>query len=282
MSINDTYFFKCGSWEATVCPRLGGNLTSLKYRGSDVLRPLENEEQLAKNPYIQGSPILLPANRTYLGKFSFEGKDYQLPINEPRTESHLHGLVHRQPFEIISSSSTEITMKYTNFGEVYPFNFEITAKYSLDEGGISQKFVIKNIDTKNMPYIFCLHTTFVEPESFTLPIKIRQEHDKKDIPTGNYVPLNEQEQKYLTGSPSRDIYVVGYFVSAGNKATVGDFSYEVSDNFDHWILYNARGKAEYICIEPQAGKVNGLNIEGGCPILGPSETVEYTTRISNM
>ena len=280
MSISDTVTLKSGAWEAEVCPRLGANVIALRYRGRDILVPLQNEEQLEKNPYIQGSPILLPANRTYLGKFSFEGVDYELPINEKRTSSHLHGLVLRQAFEVMDVTSAEITLRYKNRGECYPFHFDIIAKYSLDEGGLSQEFTIINTGEVNMPYVFCLHTTFVEPEVFTVPVLTRQERNSIDIPTGEYVPLNDQEQKYLTGSPSKGIYVVGYFKSAGNVATVDDIVYSVSENFDHWILYNARGEHGYICIEPQAGKVNGLNIADGHKILSPNQSVTYKTRFS--
>ena len=89
-----------------------------------------------------------------------------------------------------------------------------------------------------------------------------------------------QKKKYLTGSPSKGLYVVSYFLSAGNVATAGDIVYTVSENFDHWILYNAKGERGYICIEPQAGKVNGLNIDDGHKILAPKESVVYSTRFS--
>ena len=44
-----------------------------------------------------------------------------------------------------------------------------------------------------MPYTFCLHSTFVEPDMFSLPVVKRQEHDEIDIPTGRYLELDEQE-----------------------------------------------------------------------------------------
>ena len=67
-------------WRAEISARHGANVTKLQYDGKDVFVPLESEEQLEKNPYIQGAPILLPANRTFKGKFEFEGKNYTLPI----------------------------------------------------------------------------------------------------------------------------------------------------------------------------------------------------------
>ena len=68
INIKDCIQISSGKWEAGVCARFGGNMIYLRYDGRDVFRPLTDEELIAKNPYIQGSPILLPANRTYLGK----------------------------------------------------------------------------------------------------------------------------------------------------------------------------------------------------------------------
>ena len=284
MSIKDTVVLKNGKWEAGVCARLGGNAIYLRYDGKDILCPLVDEAQIEVNPYLQGDPILLPANRIYLGKFSFEGVDYTLPITEPRTFSHLHGTVHRQPFEILAVSDTSITMKYVNKDryEVYPFDFEMVVTYTIDEEGFTQQYDIKNIDNKNMPYTFCLHTTFVEPtDGFTLPIVKRQEHDPLDIPTGRYVELTEQEKKYTVWSPSKGVQVVGYYESCGHVARVDDIVYTVSDNFDYWIMYNGEGVSGFLCIEPQAGKVDGLNIPDGHKVLAPNETVTYSMRFTH-
>lgn len=280
--MNDVIVLKKGSWVAGVCPRLGGNLIYLLYNSKNVLRPLVDESQIDTNPYLQGSPILLPANRTYAGKFTFEGVEYSLPINEPRTNSHLHGLVLYQPFTVVEQSETSVTMKFVNKdGLVYPFDFEMTVVYSLDEDGLSQSFDIKNIGDKNMPYTFCLHTTFAQPYgSFTFPIKEKQEAIN-DIPTGRYIPLNETEQKFVTGSPSRDVFMCGYYSACGHTVTVDDYVYTVSENFDHWITWNAHGKEDYVCLEPQAGKVNGLNIDDGHIVLAPGENDIYTTRYSH-
>lgn len=271
-----------GNWFMEIAPHLGGNITVLRYNGRDVLRPLKDESEIEINPYLQGAPILLPANRTYLGKFSFEGRDYTLPITEPRTNSHLHGTVHRRRFELVSASDSRVILKYVNRGECYPFDFEMLVTYSIDENGCYQEYKITNVDTKNMPYTFCLHTTFVEPENFTFPIKSRQEHDSIDIPTGRYVPLTEQELRYVSGSPSRDVNVCGYYEACGKRVTADDIAYTVSDNFDHWITYNARGKGGFLCLEPQAGKVNGLNIDDGHKILVPGEDVVYKTAFTHI
>lgn len=279
--INDVITIKNGDWSAEVCPRLGGNVIGLTYKGADVLRKLVNEEELKINPYLWGAPILMPANRTYAGKFVFEGKEYSLPINEPHFNCNLHGLVIYEEFELVTAGESSVTVRLTDPEcKSYPFPFEMTVTYSLSEEGLRSDFTVENIGEGNMPVTFCTHTTFIEPESFKVPIDLNQERDKCQIPTGRYVELDEQQKGYVTGSPSKGLYISGYFHSCGNTAIVGDYEYTVSDNFNHWVFYNGGGDKGYLCVEPQSGKVNGLNYSDGHTVLAPKEKTNYTTVIS--
>lgn len=258
-------------WSAEVEPHLGANVTRLQYKSQDVFVPLLSRGQLEKNPYIQGAPILLPANRTANGQFTFEGREYTLPINEPANKAHLHGLLHTCRFNTDEISEDSITLSYKNEGEIYPFPFEITVKYSIVGEAFKQSYTVKNTGKGNMPFTFALHTSFVEPESFTVPIDMCQEKDERHIPTGRYIKLSERESRYAKGSPSKGIPISRYYRSCGHTAFVGEFNYTVSDDFDHWILFNAAGKGNLLCVEPQCGAVNGLNMEKGHTVLAPGE-----------
>ena len=46
-------------------------------------------------------------------------------------------------------------------------------------------------------------------------------------------------------------------------------------------MYNGEGVSGFLCIEPQAGKVNGLNIPDGYKVLAPNETVIYSMRFTH-
>ena len=133
-----------------------------------------------------------------------------------------------------------------------------------------------------MPYTFALHTTFVEVEKFMVDIDKCLEKDKEHIPTGRYVDLDSQENNYIMGSVSKDTVISGYYKSRGNTAVVGDYKYTVSDNFDHWVLYNGGGKSGFLCVEPQCGMVNGLNIENGHRILNPDAQEVFHTQITKI
>lgn len=50
-------------WYAEIDCDLGANITRLSYGGKYVYNPLNGPNLLKENPFIYGSPILLPAHR---------------------------------------------------------------------------------------------------------------------------------------------------------------------------------------------------------------------------
>ncbi|MBO7520256.1 MAG: aldose 1-epimerase, partial [Clostridia bacterium] len=242
-------------------------MEKLEYKGKSVLNPLQNEKEWRENPFVQGSPLLFPANRTAGARFSFRGREYLLPVTEKDDNLNKHGLLYCQRFWVQKVLENSITLRFENTGEIYPFNFVITAEYTLENGGARQKFTIDNTGTTDMPYTFALHTSFLEPAYFRVPISYVHEKDEKHIPTGRYLPLSGVEAAYAAGIDPRGVPISGYYKANGHTAVIGDWRYTVSDSFDHFILYNAGGKSGYLCIEPQAGAVNGLNTPSGHRII---------------
>lgn len=275
-----THTIRFEDWQADVCPRLGANITALKKAGKDVLRPLTDQKQLAVDPYLQGAPLLFPANRTRDGKFTFAGNTYQMPINEAVSGGNLHGFLHFQVFSLDYVTENAIGMSYQHTADEYfPFAFLFTVVYRLDENGFTATYTVKNTDKTVFPFTFATHTTFVEPDRFTVPVISRQERDDRLLPTGRYVPLTAKEQLYVTEGVSKDNPIVGYYKANGHTATVGDYTYTVSQNFDHFVLYNGKGVSGFLCVEPQCGAVDGLNIQNGHTVIAVGETIVFTQNI---
>lgn len=267
-------------WYAEISPHLGANIIKLQYENNDVLVPLKSKEQLEKDPFLIGCPILFPANRTYKGEFEFGGKKYKMPINDTFGVANLHGSLHYQEFKLIETTPHKAVLSFCNINDIYPFAFKMIVEYSLESNTFKQAYTIKNMGNVDMPFTFALHTTFVEPDKFNVPIDMCQERAEGCIPTGRYIELNEQEKLYNSGSASVNVDVDGYYRSCGNVAYVGKYKYTVSENFDHWIFYNACGKGGFLCVEPQCGAVNGLNISDGHRILSPEQEEFFHTEIT--
>ena len=272
----NTYLIKYRQWSAQIAPQYGGNMISLEYGGIPILRSPEFPQQLSDNPYTYGNPILMPSNRTYGGSFTFNQITYHLPINDIASNSHLHGLIYKQSFTVINRNESSITLVYKNQGEIYPFNFQLMISYSLDEEGAHGIYTLQNIGIISMPLTFGLHTTFIEPETFSVPLLQCQERDSHNIPTGRYRELNPIEQAFANGSRSKNVPISGYYSSGGHTARIGkNITYTVSDSFNHWILYNGQGKGGFLCLEPQCGAVNGLNMDKGHRVISPGESLHF-------
>lgn len=271
----DKIILKNGPWYAEIDPNCGANVVRFDWNGEKVLRRPEE----SVDAYQFGMPILIPANRTENGCFSFEGKTYQLPVNEPQTPAQLHGLVHDRRFTVESASDRQALLSYCSTPDIYPFPFRLTVHYRLEADGIHVSHRLENIGQSNMPYTFCLHTTFQEPAFCKVPLGLEQAHNARYIPTGAYTPLKAQDLLVASGTAPHGKTISGFYRSAGQEAQIGPYRYIVSSNYDHWVLYNAGGYADILCVEPQCGGVNGLNQPNNHRVLAPGESETFDSAI---
>ena len=272
----ETLCLRSGDWEAQIAPAYGANPICLRHKGQDVLRPWSEE---ITDPFLAGAPLLLPANRTAGGRFQFRGEEYTLPVNDAFSNAHLHGRLYCRQFQAEAAAADRVVLAYENRGEIFPFPFRVTVCYYVENGEFVSEYRIENLSDRAMPFTFGLHTTFPEPEQFSVPLESCQEKDTRHIPTGRYLPLTEQERSYVTGSASRGVVISGFYKAGGDTARIGKLRYQVT-GFDHWVLYNGRGEGGFLCVEPQLGGVNALNQPERCPCLEARESITLTTRIS--
>ncbi|MCR6651949.1 MAG: hypothetical protein NVV73_10855 [Cellvibrionaceae bacterium] len=79
-------------------PEFGGLTNRLRFvttKGPlDVIVGLPDRDAMVADKYFRGIPIFPVVNRLRDGRYSFEGKEYQLPVNETSRNNALHGLLH--------------------------------------------------------------------------------------------------------------------------------------------------------------------------------------------
>ena len=125
----------------------GANLFSLNINGVSVLREPDYSKPL-DNPYLYGMPILFPVNRIEGGSFTFEGREYLFPINEEKTNCHLHGELHKSEFNVIKQKSNVIVCEYlaTKNNRYLDFlhEFSVRLEYRLIKNGVKIKTTITN------------------------------------------------------------------------------------------------------------------------------------------
>ena len=265
-------------WEAVFSSRYGMGLVSLSYKGKPLLRSPADPAQYGVFPVIYGSPLLLPPNRTDGAAFSYEGVSYRLPMNEPRLGNNMHGGVYMAPFQVLEQSENAVTAQLENTGDLFSFPFRLTVFCCIREDGLDQRFTIENTGPGRMPLTFGLHTNFVAPQVFSVPIGHRWENDARYIPTGRALELTETEKTFRKAGQPQGFPICGFYTAQGHTVCLDELRYSVSSNFDHWVLWNGEGTEGFISIEPQQGNTNCLNNGQGLLHLEPGCKEVYTAR----
>lgn len=148
------YVISSGEWSAVVT-ELGASLRELKWRGEDLIVPFDPNKVI---PCCNGWVLAPYPNRVTNGQYSFDGEDYQMPIDEFDRQSSLHGYAYRYMWELVDLQESHVTLSWRSPDIAgYPFDITITATYALDENGLTETFTVHNNDSVKAPWAFGIH-----------------------------------------------------------------------------------------------------------------------------
>jgi aldose 1-epimerase len=308
---------------AAVDPRVGNNVTHFRLAipgrqvPLDVLLAPIAPEGLGASGYGAGNPILFPfPNRVRGGQFTFQGRAYQLDINETSRGNHIHGLVSRLPWQIEAHGASEdegawvrSVIDLAQFPEAmrqYPFPCFVTVVTRLHEGVLIQDFTVRNSGQTALPMGFGTHPWFPasidggprEQVEIRIPATGYWELELL-VPTGQIISADTNPEKFdlrdwhaLDDNEYDDVFTgvirrpdgwieAGFRYPNLSRATV----MEASPEFREWVLFAPKGRP-VICLEPYTGTTNAVNlqnegIDAGLVVLDPGQTWAGTIRISN-
>ncbi len=134
----------------------------------------------------QGKTILPWPNRIDQGRYTFEGEQLQVPINEPSRESALHGLMNFVEWEPVHHSRDRVVLEYLlhpQYGYPFPMSFRI--EFRLDERGIRSTLTSRNVGRTNAPLGTAVHP-YVAAGSGTI------DSIEFELPAGTYYVTNDR------------------------------------------------------------------------------------------
>ena len=276
------------------------SIRNKKYCASLLREPPEDKEP--DDPYTYGMPILFPVNRIDGGRFSFEGRDYIFPINEPSSGSHLHGTLHGTPFYGISVSASKLKCRYTATKNkpylLFPHEFSIDMEYELDGSGLRHTVTITNNSPENMPVFLGFHTNFNTlfqkdsiPDNIRVSIDVTEEFARdgiKHLPTGEILPLDAVSEALVSGNYNPFSEKISRHYRGTGKMSVSDLGcrlrvvYENDEKYGFRMIYN--GGDGYISLEPMSCLAGCQNSpfsrdEAGFDFLRAGEEKRYISRI---
>lgn len=136
---------------------LGAELVSLKNNEAATEYMWEGDPLY----WAKHSPVLFPIVGTLKNnQYYYKGRNYSLPR---------HGFARDNTFELIDKTENSATFSLkatTKSLEVYPFNFELRIKYTLENKSLHITYTINNCDNSKLPFNIGAHPALALPGNF--------------------------------------------------------------------------------------------------------------------
>ena len=268
--------------KAHILPGCGGTLIQL----FEHIR-LPGSGPIHQNAY-HPSALLAPwVNRVRNGNYSFQGRNYQLPITEPALGNAIHGFLARKPFEIIEKkvidNQAKLVLQHTYTGDYpgYPFPFDFQLTYELHTNGhFFIRFGIKNTGEHQMPFAIGWHPYFTFPDADLSDLEISFSPQSKFLSDSQMIPLREEPVEYtkpvnLAKESLDNVFRLReaeyHTTTLTNKRTHASLCIKqhVAD-FPFLVVYAPENEA-CIAIEPMTANTDAFNTLDGLKSLGPED-----------
>ena len=229
----------------TISPADGGRIASLVLDGAERL-VTEGD-----GPIRWGSYPMAPwAGRIRDGRFTFRGRDVQLPRNLP--PHAIHGTVFERPWTVEAPDTLSIDL-----GPGWPFAGRVSQRFALHDDGLEVHLEIEAEEP--MPVVVGWHPWFRRPVEVEIEPGGMFERDADGLPTGRLVPPSAQ--------PWDDCFVDAAYPPPTLVWPDG-LRLTLRSSADHWVVYTEAPSG--ICVEPQTGPPDAVNI-GGATVVEPGE-----------
>lgn len=287
----------CLASEALLAPEKGFNLFYWAAAGFPILYCLK--EELAATGF-GGMPVLYPApNRTENGKFTYDGRAYQLEKNGSARE--IHGLVYDEPWQVEGTKCTDGSCqvagridftKGSRLFASFPFEHSLQVTYRLTADSLSMAYLIESRSDRPFPLGLGVHTYFTEPEpdiTLKVPTGRRFFSDSLHFPHG----IGAVEGAYDLRTPKnvKTLDLDDVYTDLGGKTSEiiypslqKKLCLSGSEAFQNAVVFTPPGEP-FFCYENQTCMTNALNSqelglyeESGLIILEPGASCSGNLR----
>jgi len=174
--------------QRAVAVELGGGLRWYEQAGRPLLAGYAEDEPARSS---MGLPLVPWPNRIRDGRYTFAGRELQLPINESARHNAIHGLAHSASWRATERQPRSVTLAHLiEPTPGYPFRLACRVTYSLDDAGLSCVLGFENRGDQPLPVAAGHHPYFrpgdppVDRWRLHLPAQGWLETDEQAIPTG--------------------------------------------------------------------------------------------------
>jgi aldose 1-epimerase len=139
-----------GGGYTAVVTQVGATLRVLRHEGRDLVVPWRHDELC---PVSRGALLAPWPTRVGDGRYLAGGRELQLALNEVERRTALHGLVSWLGWRLLDAQEAAVvlaTRLWPSSG--YPFLLDLTARYQLDDDGLTCRVAARNAGDHPAPY----------------------------------------------------------------------------------------------------------------------------------
>ena len=174
--------------QRVVVVEVGGGLRTYSAGGREVLDGYPASEL---SPSGRGQLLVPWPNRLEDGRYDFDGRAHQLPLNELENRNAIHGLVRWSAWDVSERAPDRLVLEHTLRAQPgYPFTLGLRVEYALGERGLSVRTTATNLGDQSCPYGYGAHPYLapgvprVDAATLHVPARTRLLSDDRSLPRG--------------------------------------------------------------------------------------------------
>ena len=188
----EQYEISAGGYRAVVT-ECGAGLRVLEYDGRPLVQGYDEDETASAG---RGQLLLPWPNRVRDGKYSFDGRDLQLPITEVARHNASHGLTRWTSWTLEEHTARSVSLVYRLMSQSgYPWTVDLHVLYDVSADGLTVTVTATNLAGTRAPYAQGAHpylvvgdapaaATGIDGWELTLPADTRLAVDERKNPVG--------------------------------------------------------------------------------------------------
>jgi aldose 1-epimerase len=185
---------------------VGGGLRSYEAYGRRIL---DGYDELELCPSGRGQLLVPWPNRIADGRYEFNDRGHQLPLDEPERENAIHGLVRWSEWTIAERGPDRVALELLLQPRPgYPFTLALRVEHALSPDGLAVEIEATNVGPEPCPYGAGAHPYLAldsgaDGAELRLPASTVLEADDRGIPVGRsavaQAGLDFRQPRRLTG-----------------------------------------------------------------------------------
>jgi aldose 1-epimerase len=256
---------KAGALEVGLAPQIGGSVSSLRWRGIDLMRRLSKEDCDAGNVLgVAMFPMTPYANRIAGNAFEFGARFWQVPPNNPPEKFSVHGSGWKHAWTVVTAGATEATLRLDVAAGPEPYSYRAEQAFVASDEGLTVKMSLTNTGPVAMPFGFGLHPWFDRDPDLTLQFSAHRFYlEEPDGVSGDPITV-PPELDFADGRPLPDGWRNNDYGGWGGEAMLRfptrgvGLCIKGDPVFKHLMFY-ADPTKPYFCVEPQTNASGAFN-----------------------